>query len=139
MNSTDRTQALTPRDEQHASQYPLVKDRSTIGVCHTDDASMRVIVDVLDFIGDELGRMVKTTEVAYAKINGRSLGRHTALSALAVLSSWGFVANLGEVNGRYVYARTSKPARQLGIERQLSYLRVIQARDRKAREEALAV
>jgi hypothetical protein len=137
MNTSDRTKALTPRDEQYASQYTLVKDRSTIfGGGWSDDAAMRVIVDVLDYIGDDLGRMVKTTEVAWATMPGRqrSLGQSIALSALSVLDSWGFVANLGEVNGRYVYARTSKPARQLGHERHMSWLGCMQARERTARE-----
>jgi hypothetical protein len=131
-----------PRDEEHAKSYPLVKDRDTIfGGGVSDDAAMLYVEAALIFVGDEVGRMVTTDEVAYGATvrDGRHIGRHQALSAMSVLSSWGFVANLGENHaGRYIWARTTKSTRLLGIERNGTWLSVMQARDRAARAKAAA-
>lgn len=130
---------VIPRDEQNAKLYPelLPGDRQTIFSGWSNDAAARVCAAVLDYIGDEVGRMVKTTEIAWTKLPGLTsqLGRMTALSALAVLAEWGFVANLGMDNsGRYIYARTTKSTRLFEIARHESWLRTIQARARRRRD-----
>lgn len=122
-----------PRDEYHASQYPEVKDRQTIFSDRPDDVAMLYVETVLMVFGDEVGGMLTTSEVA-AKLK---IGREKALSSCSVLESWGFLANLGVgKDGRYIFCRTTKPSWDLDYARHTSWLRCMQARSRRVREEA---
>lgn len=124
-----------PRDEANAKSFPSVVDRSTIFGGYRDDLAMASIETALKFVGDEVGHMVTSTEVAF----GTGLGQHGALSTLAVLTSWNFVANLGTNSaGRYVYARTTRPTRDLDRARHEAWLRVMVARDQAARKQVAA-
>jgi hypothetical protein len=131
-----------------ATPYQLLQDpdasRTIFGDC-SDTSALNVVRIVLGVIGDDMGTILDTMQVAErysseVRAQGFSAynSRHIALQALSVLQVWGFVARIGEEGHHYVWCRTDKPVRKLDMTAYESRRATLYARARLAEKKAAA-